>query len=325
MQFYLLVNRNCNLSCPFCIRGSKKESELDLQQWQFVLERNSFEKHTLLLTGGEPSIYPQLGQLIDLSEPYFKKICIHTNGVDNKWVEHLESNKIMVQVSLDGTREMHNKMRASGVMDVFHLSMDTCRMLANRRIPYCISSTVNKQNIDSVITLADTLEKVPGLSYWKVAAQLPFGCGKTQDCLSVPEWNACVEKIVRIARIPVKIHKLFDFDSLNKYIDKYGGLPPKAMNCGNVSHKIYIYPDLTVYPCTCLTDFPLGNLGESDLEDILHNDASKRFLKYSVLKESFCYNCKYLLFCNGGCIGMSYHFSGKLGMGDKRCPLIHKM
>ena len=43
-----------------------------------------------------------------------------------------------------------------------------------------------------------------------------------------------------------------------------------------------------------------------------------------VLDDSDCSKCKYLKVCNGGCIGMSYHYFKKIGMGDYRCPLINK-
>ena len=48
------------------------------------------------------------------------------------------------------------------------------------------------------------------------------------------------------------------------------------------------------------------------------------FSEYALKEESECQKCEYKTFCNGGCVGMSYHYFGELGMGDKRCPKLHK-
>ena len=94
----------------------------------------------------------------------------------------------------------------------------------------------------------------------------------------------------------LRIKKLFDFRLLDRYlntnplVDKL----PKT-NCGNVKYKIYVYPDFTVYPCTCLTDFPIGNLLTRSLKDILSSESSKLFSDYQIKSESACKSCKYVM------------------------------
>ena len=133
------------------------------------------------------------------------------------------------------------------------------------------------------------------MKYWKISPLLPFGCAKEEDSISIDEWNNLVDYVLDNAEVVVKIKKLFEFSILDKFIEN-GRIKDIAIvsNCGDVKSKLYVYPDLTVYPCTC----------------------------YKVNDDSSCASCKYLKYCNGGCIGMSYNHFGELGRGDYRCPMV---
>ena len=325
MQIYLLLNNICNLNCTFCIRGAQSSKEiLDVNKLKNILHNNDFSKYHLLLTGGEPSLHRELTNIITLCKPHFKGISVNTNGVESLWIDKLKDNDIHVQISLDGTREYHNCLRG-GKIDVYDSILHTIEKLNTKDIRYNISTTVNEKNYENVKVLCKQMTIFDRMQYWKVSSMLPFGCAAKDEILSYDKWNKLVDYLLDESEVRLKITKLFDFKLIDRYLEKESSLPlPKGKNCGDVRNKIYVYPDYTVYPCTCLTDFPLGNLGSETLESILKNNQSKLFSDYTVDIDSVCYTCPYLSICNGGCIGMSYHFHGKLGMGDFRCPLISK-
>lgn len=325
MQLYLLVNQRCNLNCSFCIRGNKNKSpdDINIQTLKNILKNNDFSKYTLMLTGGEPSL-SDLANIIQICTDHFKKICINTNGVYNSWLEKLRTKNIHIQISIDGDKEVHNRIRSQG-QDVFEKINETIRIINTLEIPYNISTTVTKQNYENIFQFLKKIENFPKMKYWKVSPALPFGCEILKNTISINEWNNLVDFILEKASVPVKIKKLFDFELLDRFIDS-GKIKNLNIisNCGDVKSKIYVYPDFTVYPCTCLTDFPIGNLAEQNLEEIIHSKNAKKFLKYKVQENSSCASCKYLSYCNGGCIGMSWNYFGQLGMGDFRCPLVKK-
>ena len=323
MQIYLLLNTSCNLTCPFCIRGKTSNNQLIKELWKEVLAKNDFSHMQLLLTGGEPSLHKNLVEIIELSRPYFQSIAINTNGVKSNWIDKLKHRDIHIQISLDGIGHVHNQIRTSGQQDIFSSILETVKKLELYNISYNISTTVGTRNRDNIIDLMNFLPNFQKMKYWKVSPQLPFGCGDLKHCISIKKWNNLVDELLENATVRLDIKRYFDFELLNRYISRSTILNPKMkVNCGDVRHKLYIYPNLTVYPCTCLTDFPLGNLREQLLSEIIASPNSQRFTEYTVNPESYCASCKYLSFCNGGCIGMSYHFFGKLGEGDYRCPLL---
>lgn len=325
MQIYLLLTQDCNLSCSFCIRGKKNNIDLDFNTWINILNKNDFSKYQLLLTGGEPTLYFKFNDIINISNNKFKAVSINTNGINNKWLDNLTHKDIHVQISLDGTKDTHNKLRSQNNYDIFDKIEKTIYKLENMDIKYNISTTVSVDNYDNIKDLMIYITKFKKMKYWKLSPQLPFGCGTFEKAINVDKWNELVEYLLDNSNVRLNIKKLFCFELLDKFInenkDKIINI---SSNCGSAKTKFYIYPDFTVYPCTCLTDFPIGNLKHNTLEEIKEFETSKKFSNYKVLENSSCSKCKYIKLCNGGCIGMSYHYFKKLGMGDYRCPLVKK-
>ena len=325
MQIYLLLTQNCNLSCSFCIRGKSHDIDMDINTWKTILEKNDFSKYQLLLTGGEPTLYNKFNEVIDISYNKFKHISINTNGINDKWIDNLKHKDIHVQISLDGTKDVHNQLRLGNNYDIFDKIEKTIYKLEDIDIKYNISTTVSKDNYDNIKHLMQYITKFKKMKYWKLSPQLPFGCGSFENAIDVDKWNELVEYLLDNSNVKLNVKKLFCFELLDKFIDENKDKVINiSSNCGSAKTKFYIYPNFTVYPCTCLTDFPIGNLKSNTLEEIKEFDISKIFSNYKVLDDSDCSKCKYLKLCNGGCIGMSYHYFKKIGMGDYRCPLINK-
>lgn len=324
MQLYLLLNTDCNLNCGFCIRGKNSRCNyIDVDDLGNVLQKNDFSKYHLVLTGGEPTLHPHLPDIVSLCQPRFNGITVCSNGVNSSWIEKCKDKHFHVQISLDGTADLHNRLRGDGKQDVINRILCSIERITSYNISYNISTTVGQFNYDNVKDLCKHIEELPNLKYWKVSPVLPFGCADENDCVSINQWNNLVNFLVDNSHVRLYIQRLFDFNLLERYFEKHcASISFPKSNCGDVKSKVYVYPDFTVYPCTCLTDFPLGNLVASSLVEIIQNDKSKRFSAYQVKSDTLCSTCKYLPVCNGGCIGMSYHFYHELGRGDYRCPLI---
>lgn len=78
------VTRRCNLQCAHCMRGDAQEKDLDLNAFDRLLCKTS-GIDTLVLTGGEPSLVPEIcSQTLSLVKAHMIPItnfyCV-TNGV----------------------------------------------------------------------------------------------------------------------------------------------------------------------------------------------------------------------------------------------------
>lgn len=322
MQIYILLTDKCNLKCSMCIRGRKKGANLDFDVLKNSVWIDELIHHDIVLTGGEPTLNPRFEEILNYFCDKAKTVTITTNGTINSYLNSIIlKDNLYFQISIDGDQNMHDSIRGNGM---FEKSLHTIKILDGLNAQYSVASVVNKNNREAMLSLEPILSELHNIRYWRISYEMPFGSAGTENMLSAEEWNAFVDKIIDNAKLRLKIKKIFPFDIYEKYKDRLNEIittKNACNNCGSGKDKIYIYPDLQVYPCTCLTDFPLGSLKENTLQEILNNNNAEPFLQYEV-KNDICKSCDYLKYCNGGCIGMSYHIFKKLGWGDIRCPKL---
>lgn len=324
MQIYILLTDKCNLKCSMCIRGRQEGSNLDFDTLKNSSWTDNLKRHAVVLTGGEPTLNPRFLEIIDFFCERAKTVTVTTNGtIDNYLDDIILKDNLYFQISIDGDQHMHDAIRGEGV---YERSFRTVEKLDELGAQYSIASVVNRNNRVAVIKLGEKLSKLKNIRYWRVSYEMPFGSAGVQNMLSAEEWNSFVDEIIEKARLRLKVKKIFPFDIYEKYKDRLDSIivPGSGCNnCGSGKDKIYIYPNLEVYPCTCLTDFSLGSLKESTLQEILAGKKAEPFIQYEV-KNTICKSCEYLKYCNGGCIGMSYHTFNELGIGDIRCPKLRE-
>lgn len=322
MQVYLLLTERCNLNCKMCIRGDKTNKEITLEDIKTLKSLEEFIEHDIVITGGEPTLCKEFIPIVNFLKDKCNSISICTNGTMDFYIDNeFRDSHISIQISIDGTENVHDSIRGQYS---FKRIMATISKLEALEIPFTVSSVVNKNNVSCMKDLSDILGNFKQMKYWNISYEMPFGYADIKDTMPAEEWNTFVDDMLDYVCFRMKIQKMFPFELFDKNKDKLDALfkDCKCSNCGSGRNKIYIYPDLSVYPCTCLTDFCLGNLSSSPLSAITQTNIAQEFANYTVLPESKCQKCEYLKYCNGGCIGMSYHFFNKIGYGDIRCPKL---
>lgn len=322
MQIYILLTDRCNLKCKMCIRGRQNGTDLDFDTLRNSCWIDELKKHDVVLTGGEPTLNPRFLEILEFFCENAKTVTVTTNGTISNYINStILKDNLYFQISIDGDQNMHDFIRGIGM---YERSLKMVNRLDELEAQYSVASVVNKNNRESIIQLEKELRVLKYIRYWRISYEMPFGDAGVENMLSAEEWNAFVDKIIDKAKLRLKIKKIFPFDVYKKYkdrLDEIVATGSKCNNCGSGKDKIYIYPNLEVYPCTCLTDFSLGSLRINTLQEVLNSIAAEPFIHYEV-KNEICRTCEYLKYCNGGCIGMSYHTFNKLGMGDIRCPKL---
>jgi radical SAM protein with 4Fe4S-binding SPASM domain len=332
MFFYYLLTQRCNMACGHCIRGDSEQRDMDTGLAIRGMEdlANCITGGTLVLTGGEPTLHPAFMLLVRHALQCFDEVILTSNGTTPLYTEQVEAWSalhaagLQVQFSIDGDEQCHDRLRGAGS---WRRAMNHLELLSRSGVPMWISTVVTQDNVASMPALRDELHR-HRVRKWHVSPVQPFGCGAGLRGLSIREWNAFVEIMLNTCRMRLGIRRLYDFTQLDalsdeRIIELSRGLAGKSSNrnCGSGITKIYIYPDFSVYGCTCLSSIPFGDLSRDPLQDILRSPQALRIRGYQVDDVSPCRKCRYLPLCNGGCIGMSLHKVGRLGMGDMRCPL----
>jgi Fe-coproporphyrin III synthase len=106
----------CNLHCTHCYwwLNRKESEELTVEQWKKVIDEKFKKQHVFIVTlvGGEPTLRPDVIQLFAKEFP--NRLCVVSNGT-----RPLEKIKGLYYywISIDGTREIHDKIRGKGSYD----------------------------------------------------------------------------------------------------------------------------------------------------------------------------------------------------------------
>ncbi|MGL5126413.1 MAG: radical SAM protein [Fusobacteriaceae bacterium] len=330
-QIYLVLTERCNLKCKQCIRGEKENIDIPFDKIQNILKDISynFPNSNLVLTGGEPTLHKNIFEIIEESSKYFNRVTLTSNGYTSfyKNLDKIRNlDKIKIQISLDGNQELHNRIRG---VDSYKEIFENISRILEKKISFTAATTVNKENYLTLKELYEDLLKVR-VENWYVNNTLPFGCSTDNHVkpLDTESWNKLVTAMkINCKKINLKINSLFNIEFLEKKSDEEifrMSSDRRNQNCGSGKNKIYIYPDLNVYGCTCIKKFPFGNLAEESIENIFKSQNAKFIRSCIMLENSPCKKCRYLNICGGGCLGMSFHVFGKIGMGDSRCPLFKK-
>jgi Radical SAM superfamily len=183
------VIQTCNLRCPTCFAGSSPELtgvvpvEEILTNIDQRLERENGRLDVLMLSGGEPTIHPQLIHLLEqVISRNIVRVLINTNGLriarDDDLLAFLadHSDRIEVYLQFDGFKpETHRYHRAA---DLRRVKERTVQRLSENGIFTTLTMTaaggVNDDEIGDVVLFALETPFVGG-----VCVQPQFGSGRS--------------------------------------------------------------------------------------------------------------------------------------------------
>jgi MoaA/NifB/PqqE/SkfB family radical SAM enzyme len=150
-----LANR-CNLHCGYCLRDEDalyhdRPEFFSLELLEKILEeaRDVFELSLVTFTGGEVTMHPRFGEIVQLVASHGLQVGFVTNGwlfdrVYPVLVENLATVHV-VAFSLDGpTAETHDKWRGNGSFIRVIRAMSRCRAA---KIPFAVKVCLRRDTL----------------------------------------------------------------------------------------------------------------------------------------------------------------------------------
>ncbi len=336
MIVYVVLTEACNLACPHCIRGKQRDVFMPSADFSRIVNQlnQNADISAVILTGGEPLIHPDFFNILaDTFKIFSRRVVITSNGTLNipsvlDRVASENQRRLSIQISLDGTMSVNDSIRGAGS---YTKILTNVTRLNDLGFTPSIATTVSVLNYNNIIDLAWELSRFRILR-WSVNLATPMGRCTRETVIGIEEWNDLVDRIRKL-QLPysLNIKKLFDMEFLDKlsdadlrraetlFIDRH------LRNCSIGGGKLYIYPDLSVCACTCLSALPIGRLDEKTFADIISSVDFKKVACCRMALDSPCRRCRYATLCNGGCPGISYTTFGSIGIGDKRCPRFREL
>jgi radical SAM protein with 4Fe4S-binding SPASM domain len=270
-------------------------------------------KGMVTVTGGEPLAFPLFYDITKEIRNRGHRYGVLTNGtlINDKVIQHfLENPPAYVQVSIDGTKEIHDDIRGAGNFD---RAINGLKMLVANKIPCCMSFTAHKQNYKCFYDVAKVGAEI-GVNYIWSDRLIPTGQGSEMEPMNEAEFKEFMNlmmtaKIELNGRIYVKMRRALQF--------LVSAEPIYRCQAGRT--LIVVMPDGTVYPCRRMP-INLGNVKEKSLSDIYFHDETNRQLRDDAISvPEKCGECHFKKQCGGGLKCLSYALTGKFNVKDKDC------
>lgn len=326
----ILPTLNCNFKCIYCyerekdsISGKKMSDKKAKALVDFVSKQLSTGIKSLSVTwyGGEPLL--EYGRIKDLSSN-IQKLCekkgvtyvagIITNGYllrPGIFDELTEMKISSIQITLDGSPEIHNKFRplVDGSPTFSKILENLKRAAEYGKFEIDIRVNISKDNPSAPKDLAHILEK-EGLKD-KITIYPGQIISEKEDLKSTCFSNEMFSDISA---------DFLEYLMTNKWRIH----PPNSVKgtycSGYVVNSYGIDPLLNLYKCWDQVGIDLYKIGHLDENgNTKLNWKNQYWLSYDLFEIEECRSCKYLPLCMGGCLAKSMKdmlTQGEIGKGE---------
>ena len=179
----LQLSRRCNLACRHCYLGLPRPEEIALEDaLSIAREFEEMGGLRLLISGGEPLLYPHLQEFIEETGRLKIRRVLLTNGTlitagNAPWLSVDE-----IQFSLDGWQRGHDMLRGAGA---FAGVMAGIRAARDEGIPVSIATMVHRGNLDEFDRLRRFTEEIEAAE-WGIDILCMAGSLERNQDLAVP-------------------------------------------------------------------------------------------------------------------------------------------
>jgi radical SAM protein with 4Fe4S-binding SPASM domain len=336
-NLYLDVTNRCNFNCRYCFNFDNiKESKIDLpiSIIKKILSDDEVPKiSNWILSGGEPLLYPDLDEALDLFKQMNIGPKIATNGtlltpyVADKLVS---LGVASVQFSLNTLDKNKFVELSNGTPDYLNKIITNLSYVVKLPLRKVVASVLTKINLPDIYELMLFLYNI-GVDSYTVYLFTPGA-----DLISMRDY------MVDFDDIPNIIDKLIDhyyqicntgiidtniFHILKTPIyEKWDSkLDLRMHGCSAGNMTLSVKTNGKVSPCLCQSsdEFICGDITDSNLSSIWNSQKLDNYRKsYNRIPE--CTVCEHLSSCRGGCRSNAYVFGNNgLNSFDPLCKSFH--
>jgi radical SAM protein with 4Fe4S-binding SPASM domain len=269
------------------------------------------------LTGGEPLIHSHLPQVLLMLHEYNVEKSIVTNAtlVRDNIVELLYKTDTHIFATIEGPREVHDKIRGHGSYDLANRGIEVLR---KKLSDISIVATVNRINYKRVHEIIDYVVSID-INELALLPVMPSGKAlQTRIYVSAGEYLEAIEN----AWIRAREYGL----RLSAWCTPWAPLLKRDIGfwfCREMS-GMDIDPEGNVLLCDIL-DFKITSVRDKSVIE-----AFEEYRKHQLVRvvntppklPGVCLKCPILQGCRGGCYARAYILKHDLNAGDPLCPRI---
>ena len=300
----LFINSLCNMKCGHCFywRNLNRRDDLSKEE-MFALSRSLGSIENLNLSGGEPFLRPEFGEICRqfIKHNKVRQIYVPTNGYfADRTVKQItetlrekELDLFVVEISLDGLGKFHDTFR--GLPGAFDKAMQTYEALAklqesDPRLRIHSVSTATDANIDEIRRLTTYLfDRCPKMDHHNLAI---IRGDRKNPSLQGPDLDRYRQLYEYVRRLWAPREE-GRYGSIAEPILQWAKSRTAAMQkqvipcrAGVLNAVVYANGDVAV----CESHRPLGNLREKSFPEIWNSPEGRTLRKSIAAGECYCTN-----------------------------------
>lgn len=322
VEITLVLTYACNFKCPYCYEGGgadKKEKFMTKEDAKKIIDFYDEKINRLTFFGGEP-LLPQNRETIEyvlsnLENTYFNII---TNGYYlEEYMDLLKKYNIeMIQVTLDGPENVHNKTRAlKEGTGTFKKIIRGIEAALDNNIKVKIRMNISKYNKNECFNLRDELifkyknyidnlffELQPLFGYNskdRILLENDIYENDLKQSILVSD-NTLRRNTIQLSYIP-----LISFLSGAK--EKY---EPIIKCCKAEKYSRFYDSNGDIFSCILAVGKKELSIGKIINNKEVYFD--NNMLNRSIITNEKCFHCEYSLICGGGCAFSAFYTNGNI-------------
>lgn len=312
----IIVTNKCNLNCTYCYENSKTTNSISVEKAKKIiaekLNNTTYEEVIIDFFGGEPFLeFEKIKEICEWTWschwPTKYLFFATTNGVlvhgqIQNWLRE-NSQKFWVSLSLDGTRESHNRNR-SGSYDKIDIPF----------FKECWPSQTVKMTIskDTISSIYDNIVHIHSLGFDLTGTNFAEGIDwSDKDYVTIVKEQLELLCKYYIAHPEIKVPPI-----LNMSLFKCELKGTHCKWCGTGEHMCALNTDGQLYPCTFFTPMTFDSEQLSYIKNIDFKD-------HSIFEDRECSQTCYLYPVCNNCYGANLLSTGQINYRDRSaCELI---
>lgn len=338
-RVYFELTRRCNLSCRTCFNDSHRPLSDELTTPEILDILNQLDRlgtFEIRFTGGEPTLHPDLREIVLFAQELGFYVSLGTNGVYSdkvrSWI--YESGVDWFIVSLDGTEEVNDRVRGRGSHRQVVRTLGELALRPHLRVR--LNMVVARHNIHTIESMAQ-LADLYGVESLNMIPLRPYGRSvetMAADMFDQSDFYAFIRHIQELRR-HYQVQFVTTLDLLDpEATTSHDPIVQKKRTCAAGVEATVIGATGDVYGCSYSpASFPespdvegrslfvAGNVREESLHDIWRDSARWAVFRYlDVYKNPQCQTCPhYGVRCVGSCPIMGYFTEGQPEAFDPYC------
>lgn len=313
----------CNIRCRQCFysKSDRPEKRISLKQMVEIVKKVSGKFSEMYLLGGEPTLHPQLAEILKLGLAHFKTVILVTNGL------RLADEEYCKEIALPGLSISMHKRAVS--LEAMKLVDDL-----SRHRGYFYQSKKAWENVEKfwqgdvnvqVNILKPLLEGGHLMDVFRWARERKY-----EPIIELTKPGPIFERGHKLDVTSEAIQKLFremkkhDEENFPDKMPQVMVPPSYGHNCTMIETGVHVYVNGEVAPCVAHCGIILGNIFTDEIEKILNSPIREAIKKYQDWIIGPCRECEHFAYCHGGCRGEAFWDTGCLRASDPYCWHISK-